>query len=135
MNLTDPADVNNSTEKTLVAQALDALRTTTGIGGKLIAEQSNIDRKHQADAIVELEHGSGKARYVVTAKGFIDRKAQIDQVRRQLASTAANGLMIVPHITRELAAHCRVSGLQFIDTDPARIGQGRGFYRAFVGNP
>lgn len=38
------------------------------------------------------------------------------------------------------AVHVHLSGaaatpLQFIDNDPVRIGQGKGFYRAFVGNP
>jgi hypothetical protein len=96
--------------------ALAALQEKAAIVGKLVELEPTSPGKYQADASVDLVVENGTSRYLVECKTLLDRKGQIDQVRRQLDSTGSRGLLIAPYLTRELAEHCRATGLQFIDT-------------------
>lgn len=113
--LTLPSAANYS-EKRLVLDALAALQEKAAIEGELVELEPSSSGEYKADALIDLVCGDEKSRYLVECKSFVDRKAQIDQVRRQLESTGSRSLLIAPYITKELAEHCRATGLQFIDT-------------------
>lgn len=103
-------------EKALILDALVALREKATLEGKLLASSPAKSGKYAADASIEFSHENGTSRYIVECKSLIDRKTQIDQVRTQLESIDAQGLLIAPYISRELAHYCRATGLQFVDT-------------------
>jgi hypothetical protein len=103
-------------EKNLIVDALSALAEKTGIQGR-VARLSPDSPGHDAvDGMVELAYDNGSGAWLVECKSSIDRKAQIDQVRRKLEETGAPGLLVTPYISKELAAHCRATDLQFIDS-------------------
>lgn len=102
-------------EKKLILDALEALREKAAIEGSLVASRPTSSGKYAADALIDLIHENGTSRYAVECKSLIDRKNQIDQIRGQLASINASGLLVAPYISRELADYCRTSGVQFID--------------------
>lgn len=107
--------VVRQSDQKLVLAALDALEKNTGIVGKVIKLQPQ-HRAYVADASIMLKHDAGTTRYLVACKASVDRKMQVDQVRRQLDATDASGLLIAPYISKEIADHCKATGLQFIDT-------------------
>lgn len=104
-------------EESLLLAALDALKEKIGISGNMVKLEPIPCAKYQAAAAIDLAYENGSAHYVVEIKFRIDRKAHIDQIRRQLDTTDRPGLLIAPYITKELADHCRATGLQFIDTN------------------
>lgn len=106
------ADVTTS----LILDALAILEEKTSIGGRLLGLEQNSSGPYRADATIDLTYDSGNMRYLVECKNTVDRKAHIDQIRRRLESAAGPGLLITPHISKELADHCKATGLQFIDS-------------------
>lgn len=110
-----PYEPHNS-EKKLVFDALAALKEKADIGGELVELEPSSPGEYEADASIELVYENKTSRYLVECKRLVDRKAQIDKVRWQLESTGSHGLLIAPYISKELAEHCRATGLQFIDT-------------------
>lgn len=104
-------------QESLIRAALAALKEKIGINGHMVELQAVPYAEYQPDALIDLAYESGSAQYIVECKSRIDRKAHIDQVRRQFETTDRRGVLIAPYITRELADHCRASGLQFIDTN------------------
>ena len=105
----------HTSEKKLVLDALAALWEKAAIRGKLVEPEPSSPGQYDADASIELVYENGTSCYLVECKSFVDRKAQVDQVRRRLESTRSRGLLIAPYVSRELAEHCRATGLQFID--------------------
>lgn len=103
-------------EERLILDALIALKQQVNIEGKLIDQQSVSSGRHSSDAVIDLAHDGNSIRYLVECKSSVDRKAQIDKIRQQLANGDAAGLLITSYITKELANYCRATGLQFIDT-------------------
>jgi len=97
---------------------------------ELPAPQSS---RYQADATIDLAYTDGSARYAVECKFQVDRKAHIDQIRCQLETTGLEGLLIAPYITRELAEHCRATGLQFVDTNGNAYLQAPGLFVLVTG--
>ncbi|HEX8478863.1 MAG TPA: type IV toxin-antitoxin system AbiEi family antitoxin [Telluria sp.] len=101
----------------MILVALDALQKETGIEGKLVHQTPHsIAYDTNAGASIMLKHDAATTHYLVTCKASVDRKMQVDQVRRQLDAPSASGLLIAPYISREIADHCKATGLQFIDT-------------------
>lgn len=110
-----PSEVHHS-DRNLIREALAALQEKAAIEGELVDLEPASPRDYRPDAAIDLMYDQRKNRYLVECKSLVDRKAQLDQVRWQLASTGSPGLLIAPYITKELAEHCRTTGLQFIDT-------------------
>jgi hypothetical protein len=101
----------------LILVALDALQKETGIEGELVHQTPHsIACETNADASIMLKHDAATTHYLVACKASVDRKMQVDRVRRQLDARSSRGLLIAPQITREIADHCKATGLQFIDT-------------------
>lgn len=109
-------------DQQLVLDALRALKDKTAIEGALLELAPSAADNYRADALVELSHSHRTFRYVVECKQRVDRKLSIDQVRRQLPEHG--GLLITPYLSKELADHCRTTGLQFLD------GCGNAYLRA-----
>lgn len=107
---------HSGAEAHLILEALDALKEKVSIEGNLVDLDAAASAQYQADAAIELAYEGGSFHYAVECKFAVDRKAHIDKIRRQLEAIGGPGLLIVPHLTKELAEHCRVTGLQFIDT-------------------
>jgi hypothetical protein len=47
---------------------------------------------------------------------IIDRKAQIDQLDIKLRQISSPVMLVADYVSKELAAHCKTVGIQFIDT-------------------
>lgn len=114
-NMPPPSDTSGS-EQALLEDALEALRAKTAVEGELIELEPHSPGRYRPDALISLAYHDGTTRYFVECKSLIDRKAQLDQVRRQLDSFDSPGLLIASYITKELAEHCQAIGLQFVDT-------------------
>lgn len=104
-----------ATEKRLILDVLAVLKEKVGIKGSVIELEPATPSEHLADATIDLAYDGNSIRYLVECKMVVDRKSQIDKVRQQLSRADAPGLFITPHLTRELAEHCRAIGLQFMD--------------------
>lgn len=100
----------------LLLDALKALQDKAFIEGRLVEPEPAATRHPLTDALVDLTTENGPLRYLVECKVLVDRKSQIDQVRRHLHAIGLPGLLVAPYLTRELAEHCRSTGLQFIDS-------------------
>ncbi|WP_165497808.1 type IV toxin-antitoxin system AbiEi family antitoxin [Pseudoduganella albidiflava] len=103
-------------EEELVMAALAALQEKTAIKGHLVELEPVKPGSYVPDACIDLAHENGTSRYLVECKSLVDRRGQLDLVRRQLESVGAQGLLVAPHVSRTLAEHCKAIGLQFIDT-------------------
>lgn len=121
------------TEESLILDALVALRTKAGIDGKLIDSQPESSRRNSGDARVILSYEGNSIHYLAECKFSLDRKAQIVKIRQQLVNGRTPGLLITAHITRELAHHCRATGLQFIDTSGNAYLQAAGLFVFITG--
>lgn len=115
MNKLDTIHALPTPETSLVLDALRVLREKFSIEGQLVDLEPAASSAFTPDASIDLMTVQGVHRYLVACKSSIDRKAQIDQVRRLLETTGVPALLVATHITRELADHCRSIGLQFID--------------------
>lgn len=117
----------------LILAAFDALKEKVDVEGLMAKLEAVPSAGYRPDATIDLVHENGSARYAVECKLLIDRKAHIDHVRRQLQTTGHPGLLIAPYITRELAEYCRVTGLQFIDTNGNAYLQAPGLFVLVTG--
>lgn len=127
--LSSPSDA----EKNLILSAFDALRDKVDIEASMVELAATQSTSYQADAAIDLAYKGGSARYAVECKFLVDRKAHIDQIRRQLETTGLEGLLIAPYITKEVAEHCRATGLQFIDTNGNAYLQAPGLFVLITG--
>lgn len=117
----------------LLADAFDALHAKVAIEGRIVQLEPDSSGSYRADASITLAHENGTAHYLAECKSSIDRKVQIDQVHRQLASTGSASLLVAPYISRELAEYCRAIGLQFIDASGNAFLQASGLFVFIIG--
>jgi hypothetical protein len=106
----------HESEHRLLADALEALCAKTSIQGTVVQLQPRVTPDYRADALVDLVVDGGSYQYTVECKTYVDRKAQIDQVDLRLRQVGPQRMLVTDYISKELAAHCRDVGLQFIDT-------------------
>jgi RNase P/RNase MRP subunit p29 len=67
----------------LILVALDALQKETGIEGELVHQTPHsIAYETNADASIMLKHDAATTHYLVACKASVDRKMQVDRVRR-----------------------------------------------------
>lgn len=117
----------------LILEALATLKQKVSLESRLLELEPASSTPYRADASIDLIYEGGSTFYLVECKSTIDRKTQIDQVRRQLESTGSPGLLITPHLTKELADHCRATGLQFVDTSGNAYLHARGLFVLITG--
>jgi hypothetical protein len=103
-------------EQFLLEDALAALQNTTGIIGRTVATEPDLETGARTDAVIELAVGDQLQRYAVEIKR-VDRFAAIGQIKQQLDNFGQLGLLIAPRITTEMADKCRELDVQFIDTN------------------
>ncbi|MFB9241463.1 hypothetical protein IV454_07300 [Massilia antarctica] len=114
-----PAPLDNSKQRNAelaLETAIDALASTTGISGKVLAFEPSNDHGTRADADLELSIDGRSYRYLVEIK-HIDRMALLHQVKQQFAEAPCPWLLAAPRMSAELAGKCRDIGVQFIDAD------------------
>ncbi len=99
----------------LLQRAFDALRRTTGFEGRLVATQVTGEEGQRADAVVEIIAEGQRYQYVAEIKR-VDRFATLGIIKHQLDQYNKPGLLVAPHITPEVAEHCRELHIPFIDT-------------------
>lgn len=120
-------------KKNLILNAFDALRDKVDVEASIVEPAVAQSANYQVDAAIDLAYQGGSAHYAVECRFVVDRKAHIDQIRRQFDTTGAKGLLIAPYITKELAEHCRATGLQFIDTSGNAYLQAPGLFVLITG--
>lgn len=96
--------------------AIDALATTTGIIGNVLALESTTAHGTRADAELELLVEGRPYPYLIEIKQ-IDRIAMLHQVKQRFAETPRPCLLVAPRISTELADKCRELDVQFIDAN------------------
>lgn len=116
MNSFINASETYESEQTLLSNALEALWEKTGIQGTLVHRQPRVTADYRADASVDLGSDGRTYHYFVECKTTIDRKAQLDQIDLKLRQIDSPLMLVTDYISKELAAHCRTIGLQFVDT-------------------
>jgi hypothetical protein len=100
----------------LLSDALEALWEKTDIHGTVVQIQPKVAADYRADASVDLVFDGQTYHYFVECKTNVDRKAQVDQIDLRLRQIGSPLMLVTEYISKELAAHCRIVGLQFIDT-------------------
>lgn len=106
----------HNAEQQLLSDALEALWEKTDIQGTVVQLQPKVTADYQADASVDLVFDDETYHYIVECKTSVDRKAQVDQIDLRLRQIGSRLMLVTDYISKELAAHCRTVGLQFIDT-------------------
>jgi len=96
-------------------QALDTLRTMTGVDGRLITPTHEERTLPPPDTLVEFKVEGRTHRYAVEAKNCLDRFAALNQLKDRLDKKVEKGLLFVPHMTTALAQQCRAMDLAFLD--------------------
>jgi hypothetical protein len=97
-------------------RALNALARTTGLEGHVVALDPRTGKNRRADAMIDINAGGKKHRYLVEMKGNIDRLAMLGQVKTQLDQFDKPGLLFAPYITPAIANECRKLNIPFLDT-------------------
>ena len=116
-------------EQNLLDRALEILKRTTGIHGRVIERELNDGHGGRADAIVEIEVNGQRHPYAAEIKR-VDRFAILRDIKNQppLYGRAPQPLLVAPRITTETAEKCRELDLQFIDATGNAYLRGPGLY-------
>ena len=99
----------SSSEAQLITEALDGLRVSTGITGRLISELGRVD------ANVSLQVAGKSLQYVCEVKQNIDRFLTLDDLKAR-SVTNQSTLLVCNPLTNAMAARCHALDIQFIDT-------------------
>lgn len=99
----------SSSEAQLIADALESLRDSTGIIGRLLGNGNG------ADANVSLQVAGKSLKYVCEVKQKIDRFPILDDLKARSVVNDSTLLVCGP-LTNAMAARCHELDIQFIDT-------------------
>jgi hypothetical protein len=106
-------------EQLVLIRALEALKRTTGMTGRVIKREPAIAPGFHADARVEVEGNGQVYRYTAEVKR-VDRFVTLGNIRNQYTHgkhlLCDQLLLVAPRITTEIAEKCYELDLQFIDT-------------------
>lgn len=103
-------------ELRVLDDALAALARTTGLRATVTAREPRLANGFRPDAQIEIR-ADGKRLPLLAEVKAVDRLVGLATVKHQLGKHARQGVLIAPHLTAELADHCRKTlDLQFIDT-------------------
>jgi hypothetical protein len=100
---------HSTPEAQLISEALDELRSSTGITGTLHNDAN------RADAKVSLKVAGKSLQYLCEVKRKIDRVVMLEDLKARLTATKA-ALLVCGPLTNAMAARCHELGIQFIDT-------------------
>lgn len=92
-----------------IARAVEAVRQSTGIEGRIVPDSPD------ADEAVELIIGDQQHLYQCEVKRTIPRFAVLEDLKARNILDKSK-LLVTASMTQEMAARCRTSGIQFIDT-------------------
>jgi hypothetical protein len=117
-------------ERRLVDEALSALHETTGLEARLTRMHPDLPdgRKYRPDAQIDLVAADSTHTYFVEFKSFVDRRAQVEQVKQRLHNLGSAGMMITPYVSRDIAEYCKEIDLQFVDTHGNSYLRGPGVF-------
>jgi hypothetical protein len=104
-------------EEGLAQAALEALKATTGLIGRIIQLQpdARTDR-YRPDVAVALALGRTNIIYYGECKTHIDRPAILNAIKTAFDGLNTPGLLITSYLSSTLIDACRAIGLQCIDT-------------------
>ena len=105
----------NNKHQTILLTALDALRRTTGLIGRLIEREPLVTQGFRGNALIEIEVNGHCHKYFFEIKR-VDRFATLGGIKNQLGLYHDQALLVTPRVTTEIAEKCRELDLQFIDT-------------------
>jgi hypothetical protein len=111
-------------ELRVLNEALEALAVTTGLHATVTHEPR---LQPHADATIQIDAAGKRFRFIAEIK-TIDRAVALAAVKHRLAPYRDRALLIAPHVTPELANHCRVLRLNFIDTGGNAFLRAPGLY-------
>jgi len=102
---------------TILETAVEALERTAGLRGVIALGGEALARAgHRAPAaMVTFAEGNKKYRYAVDIK-TADRPGTLGLISNKFEGYTLKGLLVAPYVTAEMAEHCRMRNLQFIDT-------------------
>jgi hypothetical protein len=100
-------------QRRILETAIDSLAKTAG--GNVRVHRAKTGQRGDADAIIEVETGLHKHRFGAVVK-TVDRFATPAMLKARARALHHPPLLVAPHITREVAEHCRRLRLPFIDT-------------------
>lgn len=99
-----------------LGRALDALKRTTGLEGRVVAQETDIGKDHRPDALIEIQADGQQHRYLVEAKTRVDRLAPLGHLKARLDLLGERHLLFAPYITTTIAKQCRDLDIAFLDT-------------------
>lgn len=103
-------------ERKLLEDALAALRRATGLKAAVVAREPRIPQGARPDAAIKIAGHGKRLQFFVEIK-TVDRVIALAIAKQQLEPFGRQGVLVTPHLTAELANHCRAKlDLQFIDT-------------------
>lgn len=100
----------------LVQEAITALRERLHINANVISVGPYSKDQAGYDAEIEIIVDGLPRNYHVDCRPVLDRRATALQAKQRVTAQTDAGLLITPHVTREIASYCRDIDLQFIDT-------------------
>lgn len=129
MNMTRPAETAQLAHKEalLLDRALDAFREATGLVGRVVRAEPELENGIRADAVIEIDVAAQARQYVVEIKR-VDRFGAIGQIKNQLDRFPQPGLLIANRITAAIADKCRELNVQFIDAFGNAFLHGPGWF-------
>lgn len=117
---------------TILEAALAALEKATGLHGAIKAGAEAPTGHCVPCAMVTFNWGSKKYRYAVEIK-TVDRPGALGVIQNKFEGYTLPGLLAAPYITAEMAEHCRVNNIQFIDTAGNAYLKAEGLHVFIVG--
>lgn len=109
-------------------RALDALKRTTGLEGRVVARETEVRKDQRADALIEIKADGQLHRYLVEAKTRVDRVATLGHLKARLDLLGERHLLFAPYITTTIAKQCRDLDIAFLDTAGNTYLQAPGLY-------
>jgi hypothetical protein len=95
--------------------ALQTLRQTAGLKGRVVATEARERQGHFADAIVEFLTENQPHRFAVEAKTRLDRMGALWVLQDHLERDHNPGLLFAPYVTHAIAQKCRELDIPFMD--------------------
>lgn len=103
-------------EPKIVDEALAAFTRTTGLHAALARYAPERGANRRPDAAIQIEANGRRLRFFAEVK-TVDRAIALAGAKHQLEPYGKQGILIAPHLTPELATHCRQQlDLNFLDT-------------------
>jgi len=109
---------NPMAEENLIRAALRKFEEQTGFVCNAVDQPAGVNeqRPRHPDAWIEIQDGTTPRTFAAEAKKTIGRTWALEDVKLQLKTYNAPGLLVTRYVTPDLARQCKTLGLQFMDT-------------------